>query len=562
MRTFPDDSVHSRGLAADPGDRSDPRITRREWFTTVAGTAVGAAMAARADAQVTGVMPGGGIVPFRLPAGALPYLDANQYIHNMEIHAHLSGPSVAGGEPLMNMWARGAQRVLPSGVGGDGGWVDVSDPRRPVLLKTSRRLGKVCVAYNTKLRKWLAVESVEPPLPRHTPEYPHGQHHEDWRAKALAYKGLRGMRTYDVSDPSNPVLLQEFSTGETGHGTHTNFYDGGRYAYLDCGWDDQLRMENPQRPMSNGIMVVDLDDPSNVREVSRWWVAGQRSGEEEEYRKYWFADDKSSWTGVHGAPSVPVRIEDGGRYGYGGFGHFGMFVFDFSDVRNPKAAGRLMYDFETIGGIPYHTVFPVIPDRAHPRLANLVIGIPETIYGDCREPFKSPLVIDVANPAAPRVIGRFPRPMPPAEAPYADFCMARGRFGTHNIQAWLAPGMARSHLVVLTWFNAGIRIHDISDPTSPRELAWFIPPRTGDMENYMSWYRGTSENVFVEWDRNLIWLGTRTGTYCLSSPALGKPVLEPRPIGRWTIPHCNVGWDDQTPTSVFLGRGSRQVQRG
>jgi hypothetical protein len=49
--------------------------------------------------------------------------------------------------------------------------------------------------------------------------------------------------------------------------------------------------------------------------------------------------------------------------------------------------------------------------------------------------------------------------------------------------------------------------------------------------------------VFVEWDRNLIWLGTRTGTYCLSSPALGKPVLEPRKIEKWTVPHGNAGWD-------------------
>lgn len=532
-------------------------VSRRGLLKGAAGVALGTvAGAVRARAQVTGVMPGGGTVPFRLPMGAIPYLDPKQYAHNMEVHAFLPGPQVAGGEPLMAMWAKGRQRFLPGG----GGWIDVTEPTKPTVVPAgSTRLRKICVAYNTALKKWIAVESAEPPLPRHTPEYPHGQWHEDWKQKALSYKGLRGCRTYDITDPTKPILLQEFSTGETGHGTHTNFYDGGKYAYLDAGWDDQLRMENPQRPISNALMIVDMSDPANVKEVSRWWVPGQRLGEEEEYKKYWFAGDRSSWTGVHGAPSVPTRIEDGGRYGYGGFGHFGMFVFDFSDIRNPKPVGRVMYDFETIGGIPYHTVYPIVPDPAHPQLNDVVIGMPETVYGDCREPFKTPLVIDVKDPRNPRVIGRFPRPMPPKDAPYADFCQARGRFGTHNVQCWLAPGASRSHLAVMTWFNAGLRIHDLTDPREPRELAWFVPRRTGDINDYMSWYRGTSETVFVEWDRNLIWLGTHEGTYCCSSPALGKPILEPRRIERWTVAHGNRGWDDQTPRTFFFGRSLRQL---
>jgi hypothetical protein len=111
--------------------------------------------------------------------------------------------------------------------------------------------------------------------------------------KSVNYKGLRGIRTYDITDPTKPILLEEFSTGEKGNGTHHNFYDGGKYAYLDCGWDDQLRLKNHQRPFSNALMIVDMSDPSSVKEVSRWWVPGQRLGEEEEYRKYVFAGDGS-----------------------------------------------------------------------------------------------------------------------------------------------------------------------------------------------------------------------------------------------------------------------------
>ena len=101
----------------------------------------------------------------------------------------------------------------------------------------------------------------------------------------------------------------------------------------------------------------------------------------------------------------------------------------------------------------------------------------------------------------------------------------------------------RPEIVALSYFNAGIRLYDISDSTDPKEVAYFVPPRDGEIDNFATWRRGTSENVFIEWDRNLIWLSTHEGIYCLSSPALGAPVLEPRKISEWTAPHLNAGWD-------------------
>src|SRR5580765_4287884 len=125
-------------------------ISRRKLLKNAAGAALAAAGAGLsgvldASAQVTGLTPGGGKVPFRLPPGAMHDLDRKQYIHNMEIHAHLPGASVAGGEPLMAMWAKGRQRMLPAG----GGWVDVSEPKNPVVVKTERRGAGGAVVYNT-----------------------------------------------------------------------------------------------------------------------------------------------------------------------------------------------------------------------------------------------------------------------------------------------------------------------------------------------------------------------------------------------------------------------------
>jgi hypothetical protein len=507
---------------------------------TILAAGAGLAGAVDAHAQATGLEPGGGAVPFRQPTGMLNFLDRHQYIHNMTIHAHLPGVMVAGGEPLMNLWAKGARRVLPGG----RGFVDITNPLKPEVISHNVWEGFLPgVVFHSKIKKWVLTVAAQEPTDTPNPQHPQGRFDKAYLEHSLAYKGLRGIRTYDISNPEKPNLLQEFSTGPTGNGTHMNFYDGGQYGFLDCGWTDQLYMEASSRPFSNALMIVDMSDPAKIKEVSRWWVPGQMRDEAEEYKKWIFAGDRSSWSSAHGAPVVPKRIEDGGRYGFGGFGAFGMYVFDFSDVRKPRVVGRAHWPFEPRGGIPFHTIHPVLADEAHPRLRNIIVTTAETLYADFREPYHTPHVVDISDPRKPRVIAQFPRPEAPEGAPYPDFALARGRFGSHNTQAWVAPGKARPEFMAISFFNAGIRIFDISDPREPREVAWFVPPHTGELDDYESWYRGMGETVFVEWDRNLIWLGTHGGTYCLSTPSLGEPVLEPRKIERWTMPHFNAGWD-------------------
>ncbi|MEQ1946212.1 MAG: hypothetical protein ABL995_03435 [Bryobacteraceae bacterium] len=531
-------------------------MRRRDFLRSTAGVLAGAAAGAvGARAQVSGLTPENKTPIIPLPLGSNDFLDRKMYASGMEVISHISGSTISGGEPLMAMWARGKQRLLPA----NGGFVDISDPKNPVVVNRGVIRGGGAVVYNTKLKKWVIMCTAAAPLTSATPEFPNGQYDKELREKSTGYKGLRGVRNYDITDPTKPNLLQEYNTGETGNGTHHNFYDGGKYAFLDCGWDDKLRMENHQRPYSNAIMIVDMTDPANVKEVSRWWVPGQRIGEEAEYKKYRFAGDKISWTGNHGALSVPKRVEDGGTVGYGGFGAFGMYVMDLSDITKPKPYGHVQWEFDAMGTIPFHTCYPVTPDARFPRLSNLVIGVPEALEADCREIYHTPYVVDVKDPRNPKIIGLFPRPAAPPDAPYNDFCMARGRFGSHNTQCWLAPGGSRSNLIAMSWFNAGVRLFDISNPTAPKEVAWFVPPTSGQINDYESWWRGTTENVFVEWDRNLIWIGTHEGSYCLTCPALGRPVLEPKKVEKWSVPHCNVGWDDATPKAFYFGRGISKV---
>ena len=519
--------------------------------------AAGLAGSIAGRAQVSGLVPDGGTPPFRLPLGALDFLDRKQYIHNMEIHATLPGSTISGGEPLMAMWAKGKQRLLPAG----GGFIDVTEPTKPVVLNKGVVKGNgAVVEFNSDLKKWIMMCTAAAPLTSATPRVSERRLRQGIARSVCKFQGparhpqLRHHRSHQAR-----VARRVQHRREGQRHTTTTFTTAVSTRTWIAWWDDQLRLENHQRPYSNAIMIVNMSDPGKVKEVSRWWVPGQRLGEEAEYKKYIFAGDRASWTGNHGALSVPKRVEDGGKFGYGGFGAFGMYVMDLSDITKPKPAGKVQYEFNALGTIPFHTCYPVISDAAHPRLQNLIVATHEALEADCREVYHTPYVVDVKDPRNPKIIGFFPRPAAPPEAPYSDFCFARGRFGSHNTQCWLAPGISRPEIVAIAWFNAGIRVFDLSNPTEPKEVGYFVPPHEGEIDNYESWWRGSTENVFVEWDRNLIWIGTHAGSYCLSCPALGKPVLEPRKVERWSVAHCNAGWDDQTSRSFYFGRSTRQV---
>jgi hypothetical protein len=59
--------------------------------------------------------------------------------------------------------------------------------------------------------------------------------------------------------------------------------------------------------------------------------------------------------------------------------------------------------------------------------------------------------------------------------PEGDFCDRGGRFGPHNVHEGRPGSLIDGSTVYLTYFNAGVRVYDVSDATAPREIAWFIP---------------------------------------------------------------------------------------
>jgi hypothetical protein len=85
--------------------------------------------------------------------------------------------------------------------------------------------------------------------------------------------------------------------------------------------------------------------------------------------------------------------------------------------------------------------------------------------------------VDVSEEVNPRLMSLLPPPVAPASAPYRNFSTRGGRFGPHNQHHPNDSDVLfdSDTVVVMTWFNAGLRIYDTADPYVPREVAWFLP---------------------------------------------------------------------------------------
>lgn len=470
---------------------------------------------------------------------SLPYLEQVTYINNMAVRAHLSG---ADRRWKMQMWTDGEKRYLFQGGAPAGDIIDVTDPLKPTLIAEDAFPGRqIQLAYNDDLEKWILMVGSAPPLIRATAEFPHGKwDNPGFYDQTRDAKGLRGVRFYDATDPFNIQLLSEFSTDlgdpsrevQTGGGTHRDYYDGGNYAYLDTAPDDTFtNQESTVRVHTHGVMIIDASNPSDPQHVSTWWLPGQRNDEIEIYKTWREYGDKESFIGLHGAFSVPKKVEDGGQYSYSAWGSLGIMIHDLSDVSQPELIGRFQAEHKP-GGIAFHSVDSTRTDRG------FIIGAPEVLAPDCNEPYHDTYVLDINDPTNPTALSTLPKPQPPAEAPYRDFCQKRGRFGVHNGPHAKAPGKVDPNFTCYTYFNAGLQCYDISDPRHPFISAYFIPPQGGTPGEPRSFTRNT-DNVFIEWDRKLIWTATDTGLYLLTTPELGDPVLEAMPIEEWALKGLN-----------------------
>jgi len=297
-----------------------------------------------------------------------------------------------------------------------------------------------------------------------------------------------GVALIDMKDPLNPKELGRWLTDNPqGRGTHRNMYQGGRYIHLAAdmkGYDGDI------------YVIVDISNPAKPVEAGRWWMPGQHVAGGEKPQK---------------DPNVNLHNPDfvDGNLVYLSYGDAGMVVLDISDFSKPKLVSQTRF---THGHrFDVHTVTPDFKKK-------LVYVNSEAVTYDCKGPLDHMTVVDIANPAKPVPLARFPTPVPAAGLPYTSFCDKGGRFGPHNQNQlqYNTNVQKQGNLSYSTWFNGGLRVFDVSNSRAPREVGYFMagPPPKQYLKAYGPYVR--MEDVLVD-DRGYIYVtgGAQQGLYVL-----------------------------------------------
>jgi len=251
-----------------------------------------------------------------------------------------------------------------------------------------------------------------------------------------------GMAVYSLEDPFAPRPIGYFRS--TGYGVHRVVWMGGDYAYVSAipdGFDDRI------------FVIVDMRDPERPVEAGRWWWPGMHRG----------GGETPTWPAEARYAAHHALLD--GDLAYLGFDDAGMVVLDLSDVSAPKQLSTLQWD----GCHSTHTCMP-LPGRG------IVVVTDEETKDRVERGERRIRTIDVSDPTAPRVAGVMPSPG------LEEFGQKGLRFGPHNLHE-NRPGSYRSAEVVFaTYFNAGVRVYDVADPSDPREIASWVPVAPGGFE--------------------------------------------------------------------------------
>ncbi len=272
--------------------------------------------------------------------------------------------------------------------------------------------------------------------------------------------GATGFDLWDVTDPTNPVHLATYTTGPT-HNTYL-FQRGDRvYVLLAVEFSEVFDPEG-----RGDFQIVDVTDPTNPTPVSDWGI-GKDGGLA--FGSPLFAEieglpEGADCTPPPGTPPLcrgndfpgvflhDVWASQDGNTALLAYWDAGVILLDISDPANPTMIGRAAEGaaFGSNEGNAHAAVFGGSEENV------VIIGDEDFTPG----PWGFARFFDASDPANPVELSQFATPGALYMRSPAVFSSA------HN-------PIARGDTVYFSWYNDGLRIIDISDPSAPRELAFF-----------------------------------------------------------------------------------------
>jgi hypothetical protein len=211
------------------------------------------------------------------------------------------------------------------------------------------------------------------------------------------------------------------------------------------------------------VQIFDLKNPNDPKLVGRAWIPGLKNGE----------------PGYEGQYSHHPVVDEQNKRLYVGYRNAGGHAasFDISDPAQPKLLWNLDMNPPHRGP---HTVSPIVYNE-----------VPN--FGKSALPRTYAFIVDEAGGAAdmkpcPNGVrtGSYmvdittetkPFPVSVWQVPVGDFCEKGGRFGPHQNADTVNGQINRfeDKLAWIAYFNAGVRVVDLSNPYALREVGYYIP---------------------------------------------------------------------------------------
>ena len=454
---------------------NEPRMSRASIGTYWAAVALSIS---GCDAQ-----PGAAVSPAASAASEMPAAVAAAYdnAHNMRLVGYHDLQARSAYQPIVH--AYGDRRILfvgqhageamnpKTGVVEVNGMtiLDVTDPTTPVLLRHVPPTGEE--ASGTQ-----HVQICDgSQLPNGDPN----------RVYLMRTNGLLSYELFDVTDPAEPHFLRTIAT--TGVSARAQSSRGNRETHKgqwECETGIGYFNGTPEGwRVTRVLQAFDLSNPDEPRHIRDFGLVGWEPGAGGAF-------PANSVSGLHQPYVVDNRMYLG--YGSGNDGTLQILDVDkflsgdpASDDPYAPTPENLLYpqiarlDMPTYWGV--HTAKPVydVPVRGYEDdLENGtrdILLVPSEAGGGarrCQGTRDVMFILDITQEDKPFPISTYPA----AEEP-GDFCHRGGRFGPHSINDADHPGFD-GRLVVLSYFNGGIRAVDIRDPFNPVEVGHFVPEIT------------------------------------------------------------------------------------
>ena len=302
---------------------------------------------------------------------------------------------------------------------------------------------------------------------------------DDSKVYAIRTNGALSYEVVDVTDPAKPLFLRTIA--ETGTSSRPESERGSRETHKfqwECATGlAYLNGTAPGWRVTRVLQVFDLSDPNAPRHVRDFGLPGY----------------EPSATGPHPEPQIaglhqPFVVGNRMYLGYNSGEEGTLQIVDRDEflrgdaaptAENLRAPEIARLDLPSYWGV--HTAKPIYDfeiadyaDNRDARTRDLLLVASEAGTFRCQEPRDVMLIFDITEEHTPLPIATFQVPEEPG-----DFCHRGGRFGPHSFADAYHPAFDQK-LVVLAYFNAGIRVVDIRNPFEPKEAARFIPEVTAN----------------------------------------------------------------------------------